>query len=40
LRRTDWSIDLRYKAGRGDRTTADAFLKSAKAVLMWVEESL
>lgn len=40
FRRFHWSTDLRYESGRRDLGETKAFLKTAQAILAWVEEQL
>lgn len=40
LRRFDWSTDLRYETGRKDTGETYAMLKTAKAVIEWVEQQI
>jgi HEPN domain-containing protein len=40
MRRSDWTTDLRYEAGRRDTGETVAFLRTAKAIYDWVEGQL
>lgn len=40
MRRFKWSTDLRYETGRRDTGETVAFLRTAKAILDWVEGQL
>lgn len=37
LRRSNWSTALRYESGRGDTGETVAFLKTARAIIDWVD---
>lgn len=37
LRRSTWSTALRYESGRGDTGETVAFLKTARAIIDWVD---
>jgi len=40
MRRFDWTTDLRYETGRRDTGDTVAFLRTAKAIVDWVEGQL
>ena len=40
MRRFDWTTDLRYETGRRDTGDTVAFLRTAKAIIDWVEGQL
>ena len=40
LRRFEWDTSLRYESGRRNRGEVRGYLKTAKAVIDWVEEQM